>query len=158
MARGGPGAAPGLAGAYRRGTDPRLQPGWTHARHWELGWRDQAVGPGTWRPALDELAVQQHPEPRVCPGWTHARQRRGRYHRPALGRPDGHESADAHWRERPGVRGGLESRWEPARQWELRWKHSALGDAGGQAKGRRGDARGEEQMGVQPCLWPRWDD
>ena len=73
---GGKTPAPGLAGTYRHGASPRLQPGWTHARHWELGWCHQAVGHGARRPALDELVYQQHPAPGVCPRWTHARQRR----------------------------------------------------------------------------------
>ncbi len=52
--------APGLAGAYRHGAGPRLQPGWTHAGYRELGWYHQAMGHRERYPALDELVHRQH--------------------------------------------------------------------------------------------------
>src|SRR5207245_9218046 len=75
VAAGGEAAAPGLAGAYRRGCGPRFQPGWTHPGHWELGWVHEAVGGGAWRLAVGELGGSRQPARRGCPPWSNARKR-----------------------------------------------------------------------------------
>src|SRR5438270_412339 len=64
---------PGLAGAYRLYLCPRFQPGWTRARHWELGWCYQAMGHRARHTALDELVSRLHRARGVHLRWTRAR-------------------------------------------------------------------------------------
>jgi transcriptional regulator with XRE-family HTH domain len=67
-----------------------------------------------------------------------------------------HVPQDVHWSCWPGVRADLQSGWEPACQWGLRWSHSTVGSLCGAARNVRADAHRACQLGIGAGFCPRW--